>query len=88
MTYIITIGLIGLFMLGVPIAMSLGMTGLLAFFIEQGSRMNVPMITQRMMYGINNFVLLAVPLFILSARLMNTAGVTTRLFNFATTMVG
>ena len=88
MTYIITLGLISLFILGVPIAMSLGMTGLLAFFIEQGSRMNVPMIAQRMMYGINNFVLLAVPLFILSARLMNTAGVTTRLFNFATTMVG
>jgi tripartite ATP-independent transporter DctM subunit len=59
-----------------------------AFFIEQGSRMNIPIITQRMQYGINNFVLLAVPLFILSARLMNTAGVTTRLFSFATTMVG
>ena len=88
MTYIITVGLIGMFLLGIPIAMSLGLSGLLAFFVEQGSRMNVPMITQRMMYGINNFVLLAVPLFILSARLMNTAGVTSRLFNFATTMVG
>lgn len=88
MTYIITFGLLGMFFLGVPIAMSLGLSGLLAFFIEQGTRMNVPMIAQRMMYGINNFVLLAVPLFILSARLMNTAGITTRLFNFATTMVG
>jgi tripartite ATP-independent transporter DctM subunit len=88
MTYIITFGLIGMFFLGIPIAMSLGLSALLAFFIEQGSRMNVPMITQRMQYGINNFVLLAVPLFILSARLMNTAGITTRLFNFATTMVG
>ena len=88
MTYIITVGLIGMFFLGIPIAMSLGLSGLLAYFVEQGSRMNVPMITQRMMYGINNFVLLAVPLFILSARLMNTAGVTSRLFNFATTMVG
>ena len=88
MTYLITVGLIGLFMLGIPIAMSLGLTGLIAFFIEQGSRMNIPMIAQRMMYGINNFVLLAVPLFILSARLMNTSGVTTRLFNFATTIVG
>ena len=88
MTYIITFGLIGLFFLGVPIAMSLGLTGLAAFFIEQGTQMNVPMIAQRMMYGINNFVLLAVPLFILSARLMNTAGITTRLFNFATTTVG
>ncbi len=88
MTYIITFGLIGMFLFGIPIAMSLGLTGLVAFFIEQGSRINLPMLTQRMQYGINNFVLLAVPLFILSARLMNTSGVTTRLFNFATTMVG
>jgi tripartite ATP-independent transporter DctM subunit len=88
MTYIITFGLIGMFFLGIPIAMSLGLSALVAFFLEQGSRMNVPMITQRMQYGINNFVLLAVPLFILAARLMNTSGVTTRLFNFATTMVG
>ena len=79
MTYIITVGLIGLFMLGVPIAMSLGMTGLLAFFIEQGSRMNVPMITQRMMYGINNFVLLAVPLFILGMLFGRGAGLGLRL---------
>jgi tripartite ATP-independent transporter DctM subunit len=88
MTFIITFGLIGLFMLGIPIAMALGLTGLIAFFIEQGSRLNVPMIAQRMQYGINNFILLAVPLFILSARLMNTSGVTTRLFNFATSLVG
>ena len=88
MTYIITFGLIGMFFLGIPIAMSLGLSALVAFFLEQGTRMNVPMIAQRMMYGINNFVLLAVPLFILSARLMNTAGITSRLFNFATTMVG
>jgi len=88
MTYIITFGLIGMFFLGIPIAMSLGLSALVAFFVEQGTRMNVPMIAQRMQYGINNFVLLAVPLFILSARLMNTAGITTRLFNFATTMVG
>ncbi len=88
MTYIITFGLIGMFLLGIPIAMSLGLTGLVAFFLEQGSRINLPMLTQRMQYGINNFVLLAVPLFILSARLMNTSGVTNRLFSFATTLVG
>jgi tripartite ATP-independent transporter DctM subunit len=88
MTYIITFGLIGLFFLGVPIATSLGLSGLIAFFVEQGTRTNVPMIAQRMMYGINNFVLLAVPLFILSARLMNTSGITDRLFRFATTLVG
>jgi tripartite ATP-independent transporter DctM subunit len=88
MTYIITFGLISLFFLGVPIATSLGLAGLAAYFFELGSQVNIPMIAQRMMYGINNFVLLAVPLFILSARLMNTSGITTRLFNFATTLVG
>jgi len=88
MTYLITVGLIVLFFLGLPIAMSLGLIGLIAFFAEQGTQMNIPMIAQRMMYGINNFILLAVPLFILSARLMNTAGITTRLFNFATGLVG
>ncbi|HSB78181.1 MAG TPA: TRAP transporter large permease [Candidatus Methylomirabilis sp.] len=88
MTYIITLGLIGFLILGVPVSVSLGLSGLTAFFLEQGSRMNVPMIAQRMMYGINNFLLLAVPLFILAARLMNTSGVTARLFNFATTIVG
>ena len=88
MTYLITLGLIALFLLGIPIAMSLGLISVIAFFVEQGSRMNIPMIAQRMMSGINNFVLLAVPLFILAARLMNTSGVTTRLFNFATTVVG
>lgn len=88
MTYIITFGLIGFLILGTPVAISLGLSGLAAFFLEQGTRMNVPVIVQRMMYGINNFLLLAIPLFILAARLMNTSGVTTRLFNFATTMVG
>ncbi|MBP1779949.1 MAG: transporter permease [candidate division NC10 bacterium] len=88
MTYIITFGLIAFLILGTPVAVSLGLSGLAAFFLEQGTRMNVPMIAQRMMYGINNFLLLAIPLFILAARLMNTSGVTTRLFNFATTVVG
>lgn len=88
MTYVITLGLVVLFLLGIPVAIALGLIGLVAFFLEQGTRMNVPMMAQRMMYGINNFLLLAVPLFILAARLMNTAGITTRLFRFATTLVG
>lgn len=88
MIYIITIGLVALLVFGFPIAMSLGLSSLAAFFVAQGSKMNLPMITQKMFYGINSFVLLAVPLFILAARLMNISGVTTRLFAFATALVG
>ena len=36
----------------------------------------------------NQFILLAVPLFILSARVMNIGGITTRIFNFADSAVG
>ncbi|MCJ7830564.1 MAG: TRAP transporter large permease, partial [Desulfobacterales bacterium] len=43
---------------------------------------------QRMMYGINNFLLLAIPLFILAAKLMNTSGITNRIFAFARDLVG
>ena len=46
------------------------------------------MFTQRMVYGIDSFTLLAVPLFILCGRLMNTAGITDRIFNFAQVLVG
>jgi tripartite ATP-independent transporter DctM subunit len=87
-TFIVTAGMIILFLLGIPVGYSLGVAGLLAYFNEMGSRVNIPMLAQRMQYGVNNFLLLAIPLFILAAKLMNTAGITTRLFNFARLLVG
>jgi tripartite ATP-independent transporter DctM subunit len=86
--FIVTAGMIILFLLGIPVGYSLGVAGLLAYFNEMGSRVNIPMLAQRMQYGVNNFLLLAIPLFILAAKLMNTAGITTRLFNFARLLVG
>jgi tripartite ATP-independent transporter DctM subunit len=86
--FIVTAGMIILFILGIPVGYSLGVAGLLAYFNEMGSRVNIPMLSQRMQYGVNNFLLLAIPLFILAAKLMNTAGITSRLFNFARLLVG
>jgi tripartite ATP-independent transporter DctM subunit len=86
--FIVTAGMIILFVLGIPVGYSLGVAGLLAYFNEMGSRVNIPMLSQRMQYGVNNFLLLAIPLFILAAKLMNTAGITVRLFNFARLLVG
>jgi tripartite ATP-independent transporter DctM subunit len=88
MTSIITIGLVSLFILGVPIAFSLGLASLGAYFFDQGLGINIPIMAQRMMYGINNFLLLAIPLFILAAKLMNTARITGRIFDFARDIVG
>jgi len=43
---------------------------------------------QRMVIGIDSFVLLAIPLFILTGKLMNAGGITDRLFSFARGLVG
>jgi tripartite ATP-independent transporter DctM subunit len=86
--YIVTIGLIVLFLVGIPIGFSLGIAGFLGYVSESGSRIIVDMMAQRMQSGVNNFLLLAIPLFILAAKLMNTAGITHRIFNFARSLVG
>ncbi|MBF4333368.1 TRAP transporter large permease, partial [Vibrio anguillarum] len=43
---------------------------------------------QQMIGGIDNFTLLAVPFFVLTGHLMNSAGITERIFNFAKSLVG
>ncbi|MCG8483794.1 MAG: TRAP transporter large permease [Clostridia bacterium] len=79
--------LIILFVIGVPIAFSLGITAVTLMFISFG-KLTFASIPQMMISGVNTFTLLAVPLFLLAGKLMNTGGITDRLFKFATTMVG
>src|SRR6185295_18668103 len=45
-------------------------------------------ILHRMAGGIDSFPLLAVPFFILAGNLMNSAGITNRIYNFALALVG
>jgi tripartite ATP-independent transporter DctM subunit len=46
------------------------------------------LIMQRMVYGLDSFTLLAVPLFIFCGKLMNSSGITDRIFNFGQALVG
>jgi tripartite ATP-independent transporter DctM subunit len=45
-------------------------------------------VLHRMVSGIDSFPLIAVPFFILAGHLMNSAGITTRIFGFAKALVG
>ena len=45
-------------------------------------------IIHRMVSGIDSFPLLAVPFFIMAGNLMNHAGITNRIYNFALSLVG
>ena len=74
-----------LLILGVPVAVSLALASL-AYIILEGLP-NVLLI-HRMIGGIDSFPLLAIPFFILAGHLMNTGGITTKIFAFARALVG
>jgi C4-dicarboxylate transporter DctM subunit len=77
----------GLLATGIPIALTLGVAGT-AFLYLSGNGTMVLMLPQRMMAGIDQFVLLTIPLFLLAGALMNVGGVTDRIVVFARAMVG
>ncbi|MFB0508328.1 MAG: TRAP transporter large permease [Thermodesulfobacteriota bacterium] len=86
-TLIIFVGLVGFILLGVPIAVAMGLTAVLAF-IFMGDAHVLTMVAQRMYSSTTAFTLLAIPFFILAGNLMNTGGVTHRVFRFAQALVG
>ncbi|MEN8188207.1 MAG: TRAP transporter large permease [Thermodesulfobacteriota bacterium] len=90
LTLIFFIGLlIVLFILGIPVCTSIGLTCLAVLWYENGlTDIPLSLISHKMMYGVNNFPLLAVPFFILAANIMNKGSVTPRIFNFANSLVG
>jgi tripartite ATP-independent transporter DctM subunit len=72
---------------GIPIALALGLGGTAYLYLSDNAMM-APMLPQRMIAGIDQFVLLTIPLFLLAGALMNVGGVTDRIVNFARAMVG
>ncbi|GAK03931.1 TRAP-type C4-dicarboxylate transport system, large permease component [Geomicrobium sp. JCM 19037] len=71
--------------LGIPIAFSLGISSLI-YLLVAGVPLTV--IPQTMFAGIDSFVMLAIPAFILAGNLMNAGGITNRIIDFANAVVG
>ena len=71
---------------GVPLAFSLLFSSILVVIMDP--RLGAVIIPLRMYSGINNFVLLAVPLFMYCASLMNGIGVTKDIVNLSDVLVG
>lgn len=72
--------------LGVPVAFTMGIAGIVAVLLD-GS-LNPLVATQRMFAGIDSFPLMAVPFFILASELMTACGLTRSLLGFANALVG
>ena len=79
--------LVALMLLGLPIAVSMGLTAVLGFLALGGPGL-LSMVPQRMYAGTTSFTLLAIPFFVLAGHLMNTGGITVRLVRFAQCLTG
>jgi TRAP-type C4-dicarboxylate transport system permease large subunit len=71
---------------GIPVAIA--MAGASLVYILFSGNLPPFVVVHRMVSGIDSFPLLAVPFFILAGNLMNNAGITTRIYNFALSLVG
>jgi TRAP-type C4-dicarboxylate transport system permease large subunit len=83
---ILIVSFLGLMLCGLPVAVSMA-GGSLIYILVSGSVPDI-VLAQRMIAGIESFPLLAVPFFILAGNLMNIAGITSRIYDFAVALVG
>lgn len=74
-------------LMGMPIAFAIGISGA-AFFLQYADSLPFTMTVQLAISQTQNFPLLAIPLFIFSANLMNETGLTQRLINLASVLTG
>lgn len=78
--------MLGLFAVGVPIAWSMAISS--GLFITFVLGIPIEALPHRIMGGLDSFPLLAIPFFIFAGNLMNTGGITRRLVNFSSVLVG
>ncbi|HIF22123.1 MAG TPA: TRAP transporter large permease [Gemmatimonadetes bacterium] len=81
------VALLVLVLLNVPIAVSLGVVAMFAMAAESGigGLSNAALVLYS---GSMKFALIAIPLFILAGAIMNSSGISTRLINLASALVG
>jgi len=86
MVFIMILAFFILLILGFPVAFALGIPSLAYILLDK----TIPSFAavQTMVGGANTYPLLAVPFFIFAGNLMNTSGVTTRIFDFSKKWVG
>lgn len=76
-----------LLIIGIPISLVLAITSLAYLFLTHNLTL-LATVPQKMFSGMDNFGLLAIPLFMLAGELMNFGGITSRLVQFAKVLIG
>lgn len=83
---ILVIVLLVLIVLGVPIAWALGISGAVGLFILGGDPFTI--VPQSIYSGVSYFPLMAIPFFFFAGEIMNKGGITKRLIDLSSLLVG
>ena len=79
--------LVALLVLRVPVAIAIAALGIAAVSLELGDKVFV-VTAQVIVDGVDSFILIAAPFFMLAGEIMNRGGMTRRIFRFANALVG
>jgi len=85
--FLVFLCVIALVLINVPIAVALGIAAVIAMIATQGTE-SLPNLAIAMYNGATSFPLIAIPLFILAGAIMNTSGISRRLIDFCTALLG
>ncbi|MDC2825829.1 TRAP transporter large permease [Rodentibacter pneumotropicus] len=75
-----------LLFLGIPVALSMLLSA--SIMLYHLDMFDTQLITENFVMGTNNFPLMAIPFFMLTGEIMKHGGISERIINFATSMVG
>ena len=84
---VIFLALVAMICINVPIAIALAMAGVIGLVVTEGTGSLVT-IALDMYNGSTKFSLIAIPMFVLAGAIMNAGGITDRLINFVSALIG
>lgn len=79
-------GFILMIALGVPVGFSMVLSAV--FYVLSTGAVSLTFVPQAMISGVSSYTMLAIPFFMLVGELMNSSGITRRIFSFANCCVG
>ncbi|MFZ5430769.1 MAG: TRAP transporter large permease subunit [Bacteroidota bacterium] len=85
---VLVVSFIVLLVIGVPIAFSIGISGIITMLVSIDPVAAVTTFSHRMATGLDSFALLAIPFFVLAGNIMNSGGIAIRLIDLARVLVG
>jgi len=83
--FIVVLAFVALFVLGFPVVLAIGIP-CIVYILTKG--LPVDLIAQRTLYALDSFPLVAVPVFLFVGSLMNSAGISRYIYQFADTATG